>query len=194
VRVADWLHALAVGIPVFAATNTDDLLLLAVFFSDPRFPPRQIVAGQLLGIGALVLLSAGAALAAVAVPPGWVALLGIAPLWLGVRALRGDDDGADPEALPRSRLPWLAVAAVTVANGGDNLGVYIPLFARAPAAIPAYAAIFTALTALWCFAGHALVSHRRFGERVRRAGRRALPFVLIALGVWILAGARALWR
>jgi hypothetical protein len=38
------------------------------------------------------------------------------------------------------------------------------------------------------------VNHRVFGERVRRAGRRALPFVLIALGVWILAGARALWR
>jgi cadmium resistance protein CadD (predicted permease) len=192
--MAELASLLGVGILVFAATNTDDLLLLAAFFSDPRFRPGEIVAGQLLGIGALVAVSAAAALAAVAVPPGWVALLGAVPLALGVRALVAPPDAEASETPRASASRWLSVAAVTVANGGDNLGVYIPLFARAPAAIPVYAAIFAAMTALWCWAGYRLMHHRVFGERLRRLGRRALPFVLIALGVWILAGARALLR
>jgi cadmium resistance protein CadD (predicted permease) len=191
--MSELASVLGVGIPVFAATNADDLLLLAAFFADPRFRPRSVVAGQLLGIGALVLVSALAALAAFSLPPGWVALLGIAPLWLGLRALRAPGDASEPETPSRpATAPWLAVAAVTVANGGDNLGVYIPLFARAPAAIPAYAAIFAALTLLWCWAGHRLVHHAALGGRLRIVLRRALPFVLIGLGLWILSGARAL--
>lgn len=33
-----------------------------------------------------------------------------------------------------------AVAAVTIANESDNLGVYIPVFARTPTAIPVFVA------------------------------------------------------
>ena len=84
----------------------------------------------------------------------------------------------------------LAVAGVTVANGGDNLGVYIPLFAREPRLVPLYAVVFAAMTALWCFAGHRLVQNHLVGAQLRRYGHVALPFVLITLGMWILAGAR----
>ncbi|HEX8906374.1 MAG TPA: cadmium resistance transporter, partial [Longimicrobiaceae bacterium] len=90
----------------------------------------------------------------------------------------------------RTRSQALAVAAVTVANGGDNLGVYIPLFASAPGAIPVYAAIFAVMTALWCWAGHRLVRIPWIGDRLRRYGHVLLPLVLIALGLWILSGAR----
>ena len=86
----------------------------------------------------------------------------------------------------------LAVAGVTVANGGDNLGVYIPLFAREPRHVPLYTLAFAALTALWCLAALRLVRHPAVGATVRRYGHVALPVVLVALGVWILAGARAL--
>jgi cadmium resistance protein CadD (predicted permease) len=39
-----------------------------------------------------------------------------------------------------------AVAAVTVANGGDNLALYIPVFASSLQAIPIYVRTFAVMT------------------------------------------------
>ena len=92
---------LGIGIVVFASTNIDDIFLLAAFFADPRLRHRSIVIGQYLGIGALVLVSALAALLALALPEGWVALLGVVPLLLGLsrlRALRMDTVGEDVDS------------------------------------------------------------------------------------------------
>ena len=201
------LGTIGVAIVVFAATNVDDVFLLAAFFADERMRPRAVVAGQFLGIGLLVALSAAAALAALKVPDGYPALLGLVPLALGVRGLWGlmrsgkgregtEDDaiqGAEQRAERRTRSQVLAVAAVTVANGGDNLAVYVPLFAREPGEIPLYAAAFAVMTALWCFAGLCLVRNSLAQRHIRRYGHVALPIVLIALGLWILNGALVLF-
>lgn len=196
------LATLLGAIAVFASTDIDDILLLSVFFSDPKLRARAIVMGQFLGIGVLTLVSAGAALAALAVPEGWTALLGIAPLALGVWKLIGLRRNADADeqevheregaAEQRSGSQVLAVTAVTLANGGDNVGVYIPLFAKEPAALPVYVIVFAVMTALWCWLGYALVNNRIIGEHLKKYGRIALPFVLIGLGIHILWGARAL--
>jgi cadmium resistance protein CadD (predicted permease) len=200
---------LGIGVAVFASTNIDDIFLLAAFFADPRLRHRSIVVGQYLGIGALVLASALAALFALALPGGWVALLGVVPLLLGLRrllALRTDTVGGeggdeqhriqDQEHKTERRLrsQALAVASVTVANGADNVGVYVPLFATAVEAIPTYALTFAVMTGVWCALGYLLVNNRILGGAIRRYGHVVLPIVLIALGAYILSGALVLIR
>lgn len=189
------LSALSVAVVVFASTNVDDAFLLAAFFGDPHLRPSTIVAGQFLGIGALVAVSTFAALPAITLPEGFTAFLGVVPLALGLHGLRGLWCGADTADLkggvPRQGCgQLLGVAGIVVANGGDNLGVYIPLFASAPATVPLYAAVFALMTGLWCLVGYLLVSSRAVAEHVRRYGHVVLPFVLIALGLWILSGIR----
>ncbi|MDC3956889.1 cadmium resistance transporter [Polyangium jinanense] len=193
--------ALPVGIVVFASTNVDDLLLLSAFFSDPSFKPRHVVAGQLLGIAVLVAASAACALFAFVVPEGWIGLLGVVPLGLGLRGLwalrQGEEEGDAPEVEPGAGMhssKVLAVAGVTVANGGDNLGVYIPLFSSAPKLVPLYAAVFVVMTGVWCAIGYHLVHNELLGRRIRRWGRLALPFVLVALGLLSLSRAMVLVR
>ncbi|WP_437282905.1 cadmium resistance transporter [Sorangium sp. So ce375] len=205
------LPLLGMSVIVFVSTNIDDLLLLSAFFADPGFTPAQVVAGQFLGIAALVSASVACALLAVRVPDGWIGLLGLAPLALGLRGLwalwRGsgareadEEDGADAADRAReprggaSRFKALAVAGVTLANGGDNLGVYIPLFSSSPAHIPLHAAVFAVMTGAFCALGHRIVNHPIMGTRIRRCGRAALPFVLIGLGLWILSDALVLVR
>jgi cadmium resistance protein CadD (predicted permease) len=195
-----------IGAVVFAVTNIDDVIVVAAFFADQRLPRRAVVVGQFLGIGVLVLASALAALLTLAVPQGWIALLGLVPLAMGLRSLvalrRGRlEDEESTGRVAAARLderppygPMLAIAAVTVANGGDNLGVYIPLFASTPDAIPAYAAVFGLMTALLCLVGHLAVNNRLLGASTRRYGHVALPFVLIAVGGYILSGAAALFQ
>ncbi len=196
----DQFGAFGVAVVVFVATNVDEAFLLAAFFADPRMSGRAVVLGQFLGTGVLVAASAAAAWAALAVPEGYVALLGLLPLALGIRSLKdaapNDAELRTVEARAKRRMhsQVLAVAGVTVANGGDNLGVYVPLFAREPDHVPLYGAVFALMTALWCLAGYRLVRSRVVGSRLRRYGHITLPIVLIALGVWILSGARELFR
>jgi cadmium resistance protein CadD (predicted permease) len=197
--LASLLAAISVGIVVFITTNVDDILLISVFFADRTIRPRAVVIGQFAGMGMLTAASAVAALLAVAIPEGWIGLLGLAPLVLGLRGFyalwyRGtkpDDDPDDLHAEIQGGLArhsqWIAVALVTIANGGDNLGVYIPLFTREFSWIPLYTVVFAVMTGLWCSVGHWLVYHPRLGARIGHSGEVALPFVLTGLGLYILS-------
>jgi cadmium resistance protein CadD (predicted permease) len=194
------LETVALAIVLFVTTNIDDIFLTMAFFADPGLDRRAVVVGKFLGIGVLVAASIAAAACAVAVPPEWVALLGLAPLGLGLHRLwsawrrpsaQGDDAAAMPAA--GSLIAQIcSVAGVTAANGGDNLGVYVPVFTKEFAAIPTFAVIFAVMTALWCVGGNLLVNHRLVAATMRRLAGRLLPWVLIVLGLGILAGARGL--
>lgn len=201
------LETLLVGIMLFVSTNVDDIFLTMAFFADPRLDPRAVVAGKYAGIATLVAASTAAAACALAVPPEWIAILGVVPLGLGLHRLwttwrRGAgtaatsvDDGDDAVRATGSFLAQSgSVAAVTAANGGDNLGVYIPVFAQQLDMVPVYAAIFAVMTAVWCVAGRALVTHRLVAATMRRLAAVLLPYVLVALGLWILRDAIPLVR
>jgi cadmium resistance protein CadD (predicted permease) len=132
----DWLPLIALSVTAFVATNLDDAFLLLLFFGDRRYRARHVFIGQALGVGLLVLLSLIGARAALALPARAVGLLGLLPIAIGVKQLleRRRARQAEPEAVvaPPGAAGWrraAAVAGVTLANGGDNVGVYIPLFA-----------------------------------------------------------------
>ncbi|WP_254722571.1 cadmium resistance transporter [Streptomyces spororaveus] len=81
----------------------------------------------------------------------------------------------------------MEVAAVTFANGGDNIGVYVPVFATAGAGgMSVYAAVFLALVAVWCFAGKFFATRPVIAKALARWGHILLPVVLIATGLLIL--------
>lgn len=179
---------------VFATTNVDDLFVLLGFFADPRSNPRAIVFGQLLGIAALYAVSAAAALFALFVPTQWIGLLGLLPLAIGAKQLWTRDEESAARDEPRHRLPrrslsmTLTVAAVTIANGSDNLGVYTPLFAtRAGVDVAIFGIVFALMTAIWCSIAYKLVAHPGWGAPIRRYAPRLVPFVLMAIGVMIVA-------
>ena len=189
------------GIVLFASTNVDDLLVLIAFFALPRCRARDVVIGQYLGIGALVVVSLVLSLISLVLSPAYVGLLGALPMLIGIQKLIELRRGSNGEAVPapgRGAIGRIAaVAAATMANGGDNIGAYTPLFATWSAArIAVVVLVFIVMTALWLALAHWLVNHRTVGAPLRRYGHRAVPFVLIALGVFILyeAGSIALLR
>ena len=174
------------GLAVFAATNVDGLFLTAALLSSSPSRPWPVVLGTCAGIGALYAASIALALAAAAIPAGAIALLGLVPLGLGLKQIFSSRK--DETRLPAGH-GVLAVAGVNIAAGGDNVGVYTPLFATITGeAIALYGAVFAVLTGALCWAAHRLVSHPALGSPVRRWGPRLVPWVLIGLGVWILAG------
>jgi cadmium resistance protein CadD (predicted permease) len=186
------LLALAIGL--FVTTNIDDIFVLVGFCSDPKFKPRQIALGQLGGLAALYGASVVFALLALVVPPAWIGLLGVMPIAIGLKKileLRHVDESEDdsPDAASHHG-NVLAVAAVTIANGGDNLSIYTPIFAtRSGADVAVIGLVFVAMTFVWVGAAFWLTHHPTLGAPIRRYGQRVVPFVLVALGAWILVEA-----
>lgn len=183
------LTAILTGIISFAATNIDDIFLLLLFFSQvgAEFRNRHVVVGQYLGFGALVALSVLGSLGVLIVPEEWIGLLGLVPIFLGIRALmllRGDSE-EDRKPIEGSGI-W-GVATVTFANGGDNIGIYVPLFASVGfARMGIIVFVFFSLVAVWCYVGYKLASYPAVADRIDRYGHIVVPFVLIGLGIYIL--------
>jgi cadmium resistance protein CadD (predicted permease) len=133
----------------FLVTDIDDLFVLVAFFAEAAIRPRNVVVGQYAGIAFRLV-----------VPGQVIGLLGFLPLALGIREAvelartrreeAKAEDASAPEAPSVARRPGiLGVAMVTVANGGDNIAVYAPLFASStPARAAGLAGIFLAMTGL----------------------------------------------
>lgn len=177
---------------MFAVTNIDDIVVLAVLFGRAarrRPDVLQVIAGHYLGFVGILAVSVLGALGASLLPERAIPYLGILPLLLGVRAAwqawRPGDDGPDDGR--DNAVGILGVAAVTFANGGDNIGVYVPVFAVAGiGGMLGYVAIFLVGVALWCVAGIAVTGHPAVATVLSRWGHVIVPVVLIAIGLSIL--------
>ncbi|MFD3519079.1 cadmium resistance transporter [Streptomyces sp. NPDC058653] len=181
---------------LFAVTNIDDILILSLFFAQgagDRGSTRRIVLGQYLGFLAILAVAAAAALGATFLPEAVIPYLGLLPLALGLKAARqawtdrkdSEDDGDELEGAGGPGA--LAVAAVTFANGGDNIGVYVPVFAGAGiSGMSVYAVVFLVLVGVWCFAGKFFATRPVIAKALSRWGHILLPLVLIAIGLLIL--------
>jgi cadmium resistance protein CadD (predicted permease) len=151
------------------------------------------VAGQYLGFTALLGLTAGIAYGATFLPASAIPYLGVLPLALGLRAAwqawkgrrRGDrGQPGDERDVPRA----LQIAAVTFANGSDDIGAYTPVLTEAGAGrIAIYAAVFLVLVGVWCAAGRFFATRPAIARFLGRWGDLLYPAVLVALGLYILA-------
>ncbi len=181
---------------LFAVTNVDDLVVLSLFFgrgAGRDGAARRVVAGQYLGFAALLVIAVAAAFGAAFLPGSALPYLGVLPLALGLRAAwqawreRRPGNGARPGEDERDGPKTLSVAAVTFANGGDNVGVYLPVFARTEAAgVAVYIAVFLILVGVWCAAGRFFATRPAVAKVLGRWGHVLHPLVLIALGLFIL--------
>ena len=190
------LSSVLQAIGLFIATNIDDIIVLSLFFArgaGQRGTTTRIALGQYLGftgiLGAAVLVSLGAG---AFLPPEAIPYFGLIPLGLGLwaawEAWRDDDDDDDDEAkVAGKNVAVWTVAGVTFANGGDNIGVYVPVFLSiGPTAVVAYCIVFLALVAVLVVAARFVATREPIAEFLERWEHVLFPLVLIGLGVVIL--------
>jgi cadmium resistance protein CadD (predicted permease) len=131
-------------------------------------------------------------------------MLGIIPIAIGLnRLLNGETDESEgEEETEQTEKSFFAsflspqaysVAAVTFANGGDNIGIYVPLFASATLeSLLIILGIFFLLVGVWCYAAYLLTRLEAIAEALTRYGNTLVPFVLIGLGTLILVDSHTL--
>ncbi len=203
------LSAVVTGITSFTATNIDDMAISMLLFSQTNrgFKTQDIVIGKYLGLTVLILASLPGLLGGLVLPQSWIGLLGFLPIAIGLKHLflpESDEPEVQgivtPSETPpqkQSRFPrWITslfrgqiynVTAITVANGGDNIGIYIPIFAsNRPLNLLIILMIFYVLVGVWSAIAYYLTRHRAIALVLTRYGQILTPFILIGLGIFIL--------
>jgi cadmium resistance protein CadD (predicted permease) len=183
----------------FGSTNIDDIFILTLFYGSRKFKSLQIVLGQYLGIGTLVLISLVGSYIGSFFDERYIGFLGLFPIYLAIRhiveLIRKDknEDDKEIEQVKISSSGIVAIAGVTIANGGDNIGVYVPLlttmsFVEKTELI----VIFVVMTYVWCRSAKYLASHPLIAKQLDKYGHVIMPIVLLALGVFIIRESNSL--
>jgi cadmium resistance protein CadD (predicted permease) len=203
-----WLiSTLFIGISAAFATTFDDNLYLTAFFGkvNRTFRPKHIVLGEFLGFTALVFASLPGFFGGLIVPDAWIGLLGFLPISIGISNLMSREEEGSVQTvsvLNSSDVPqhhnqslWATirdrqtyrVSAVTIANGANNIGIYVPLFASSNLhSLGVIVCVCYLTIGLWCFLSYHMTRNPLMTPLLARYGRRIFPFVLIYLGLSIL--------
>ena len=222
------LETTIIAIIIFATTNIDDIFVLMILFAKTgnKFKKRHIVIGQYVAISMLIAISILGAVGLNFVPQGYIGLLGIIPMALGVKEwlsykkskgsvsdeedlkVRTVDKNENSEPLPNrdkkkglfriianiksamtkfTESEVLGVVLITLANGADNIGIYIPLFTKySQWELILTCLIFVMMIGLWCFLGYILTNFPVIKDKIQRYKHIVVPVVFVALGIYIL--------
>lgn len=185
------------AIGVYISTSIDYLIVLIILFAQLSQNKQKwhIYAGQYLGTGLLVGVSLVAAYVVNFVPEAWmVGLLGLIPIYLGIRfAIVGEgEEEEEEETIERleqskaNQLFW-TVTLLTIASGGDNLGIYIPYFASLDWAQTLVALLVFAIgVIIFCKLSQVLSSIPLISETIEKYTQIIVPLVFIPLGLYIM--------
>ncbi|HEV6063073.1 TPA: CadD family cadmium resistance transporter [Streptococcus pneumoniae] len=185
------------AIGVYISTSIDYLIILIILFAQLSQNKQKwhIYAGQYLGTGLLVGASLVAAYVVNFVPEEWmVGLLGLIPIYLGICfAILGEDAEEEEEEIierleqsKANQLFW-TVTLLTIASGGDNLGIYIPYFASLDWSQTLVALlVFVIGIIIFCEISRVLSSIPLIFETIEKYERIIVPLVFILLGLYIM--------
>jgi cadmium resistance protein CadD (predicted permease) len=191
--VSSLLASIAAAVVLFAGTNVDDIVILALLSSASRAAgqPRRwaIWTGQFAGFAVITGVSVAAGRGLDLMPAHWLWLLALIPLTLGVvtliAAIRAAREGERPA--PPAPGGVLGVAALTITNGADDIAAYTPFFATSDVGrIAVTLVVFAIGVALWCAAGWWLSGHKAATAVIQRYGHWILPVAFILIGLYVL--------
>lgn len=202
------LTTLTTSLISFISTNIDDIFILTILFSQvgKNLSKKDIVLGQYLGVGLLVLFSILASHSLNRIQTEYLGLLGIIPIFLGIKSwldfvknkkrtasIEKDSsankaDLTDETLLTSGLRPhFLNVTLLTLGNGSNNIGIYVPLFSRYSVIdLILTVLIFIIMIAIWCYFSFKLANLSFIQEELHRHQVFIIPVIFIGLGIYII--------
>jgi len=182
--LSDVVSAVLLASAAYASTNLDNLVVLgALAASSGR--RRAVVGG--LGIASLLLLGAALSFSLLSqvLAPRMLGWLGILPIALGLHQLIRGNDAASQSGTRDVSLR--AVIVLVLANSADTLAVFGPLFAESEAIVIAVMAlVFAAMVGVLSVFVRMLSLGSGRLTRFTHVSGRAVPYIMIAIGAYIL--------
>ena len=179
------LTSIFTSVIAYISTNIDDIFVIMILLSQVQgAAKRKLIAGHFLGVELITVISMLGAFGLQNLPLKYVGLLGLVPIGLGIKACFDHDDDDETSAKGAG---LLGMAMITLGNGADNVGVYIPLFTGFSTAERIWAvAVFTLMTAAWVWFANSLAEFPRVKAVIEKYKNIAIPVVFIALGMFLI--------
>lgn len=180
----------------YIGTSIDHIIVLILLFSQTQHRKRddlEVVGGVFAGFTLIILISLLARFGLQFVRQDWLGWLGLIPILLGVRVLfRPVDDETKAEekiisTYARHPSQFGTVFFLMLAFGGDNLGVYIPLFASVSRRqLVLILLVYYSLSAVMLVAAYRISEVKQINRFIERYERWIVALVFILLGLYIM--------
>lgn len=182
----------------FLATNMDDLFLLVTFLmvavSEAADKKRKdiikVFIGQILGFIVIVLLADLGGLGVRMLSKDFIAGLGAIPLFMGFEIFWTERPARREHQKKSINQHVVSVGFVFItilADGGDNLGVYIPFFSTLNNTDLILVNLYLVfLICLWCGLGLWFTHFKDFETFFHKYGENTTAIILIVLGAALI--------
>lgn len=184
----DWsavITALLLVPVAYAATNIDNLLIMASLGADPA-SRRNIIFGFVAASIAVLTIASLASFIENLVPARLLGYLGFVPISFGIYLLFANNASAGGET--NTVTTWPAIAVLIFANSGDTVFALGPLFAESgDDARIGLATGFALISGLWLLLILTVSSRVAESATLSRLGHRLAPWMMIIVGLYILS-------
>ncbi|WP_368974141.1 CadD family cadmium resistance transporter [Caldifermentibacillus hisashii] len=190
------LTTIVSAIVSYIATSIDYIVILVVLFAQVKNRKggvRDIVLGQYLGFTVLIIISLLASFGIAFIPQQWIGLLGLIPIFIGLKVLFEKDEGDEEdeeilESTNRFSNFILSVTVIMLAAGGDNIGVYIPYFTVLNTIeLIVTIVIYYIAAAVLLYLCQRVSAVKGISETVEKYEKIIVPIVFLALGIMIMS-------
>jgi cadmium resistance protein CadD (predicted permease) len=125
-----------------------------------------------------------------AIPAFAIGLMGLIPIVIGIKKIIDFKEGIETEEknINKGSTSILSVAAITVSNGGDDIGAFTPFFAKYNTMNEVFftVVLFMIMTLVWCVVTYYFIRYPIIASRVSTISRIISPFALMGLGIYII--------
>ncbi len=192
------MNSLIAIIPIaagaYVATNLDNFILLVSLLARYRNHTLHVVAGYFACMLILGFVGFWISKAANIAPVEYLGLLGFVPISIGaveliqLRRGKAKVTVANEKSADAVQEVFMVTLISQVGNGADTIVVFGVLFTDSmPSADVLIILTLAAMDVIFVLAGIYSVRHPALSEWIDRYAYRAMPFVLIIVGVYILA-------
>lgn len=181
---SDILSAVLLAIAAYASTNVDNLVLLGALAAGTD-RQRVVIAG--FGVASVLILCVAMSFSLLShlIAPRMLGWLGVLPIALGLRQLFFRGGGGDRVGM--SQVSAQAVALLMLANSADTLAVFGSLFAESETLVVIVLALsFAVIAAVWAALVKMISGGSRRLSSITAAVSKAVPFIMIAIGTYVL--------
>lgn len=182
--VTDGATALLLAFAAYASTNFDNLVLMATIKAGAP-DQRAVTRGYIIATAAVLCVSLTFVFLSLVVAPHILGYLGIIPVLFGTKMLLNGGEAlkTDSAAGPAAS----AIAMLLFANSTDTMAVFGSLVAESENhVVVTLATGFVIAAMVWLRLIRTVSSRVLKGTRAQSLASRLMPFVMIAIGIYIL--------
>ncbi|HIG43736.1 MAG TPA: hypothetical protein EYQ14_24870 [Gammaproteobacteria bacterium] len=176
----------------FATTNLDNLLILVFLLGNSPHARFSVLVGFIVSVILVITVSGLGLVLGAIINPSLVGYLGFAPFTLGCYLLYQQrkslavNSVSPAQTLTGSRI-WLASVVLMFSNSADSIAVLLPLLAESDvASIKLIVVIYLLTSIAWCGLSLSIASRPELAERIGRHGEKFVPWVMLAVGIYVL--------